>query len=143
MGVSGKGEWSKVVVIKALAESDAEPVEVGPGGRVGVEAAGDEELEEGEDVLVAVVEEFLRVVEPVVGVVGVPVDLAARGVVGEKEGVVAVEEFVGDDAEGEDVVLLVEVSGGEVAFGGGVGHGEAGRVVWVGAEVPAAQTSGW
>jgi hypothetical protein len=35
------------------------------------------------------------------------------------------------------------VSGGEVAFGGGVGHGEAGRVVWVGGEVPAAQTSGW
>ena len=35
---------SKVVVIKTLAESDAEPVEVRPAGRDGVEATGDEQL---------------------------------------------------------------------------------------------------
>jgi hypothetical protein len=93
--------------------------------------------------VVSVVEKFLRVVEPVVGVVAVFVNLASSCVVEKKERVVAVEELISNNAEGEDVVLLVEVSGGEVAFGGGVGHGEAGCVVWMGGEVPGAQTLGW
>jgi hypothetical protein len=116
---------------------------VRPFGGVGVEAACEDELEEGEDVVVAVVAEFLGSVEPVVGVLLVLVDLAPGLLVEQEEGKLTVKNLVGDHPQRKDVVLLGKGLGRVEALRGAVGHGEAGSVVYFGRGLLLGQMAGW
>lgn len=125
-----------------LPEEQSYPLQFGPVARVLPEALQHEGVEYGHDKGVSVGQGFLRYFEPVLLVCPLRVYLPSQVFIMEIEGVLAEEELVHDDSQGEDIVLGVVVGLRVVVFGGGVGHGEAGVVHCVGRGV-LSRSSGW
>lgn len=63
-----------------------------------------------------------------IGILLILVDLMMRLFIVEKEWKPTIQDLVGNDPYGEDIIFLGESTGGVVALRRAVGHGEAGCV---------------